>query len=114
MVLPCGKIGIILVVDQVDHGMLQHLARLGEALHSCRLGRVELGGRDLNALLQGLGEHGRAHALGTRLGQLLVHVWNSKKQQIILIYYYYFPTVVWRFLILMQNHLFPITDPARL
>ena len=69
-----GEVRIILVINQVNDGVLQHLAGLGEALYSGGLVRVDLGRRDLDAFLQGLREHGRPHALRPRLVQLLVHL----------------------------------------
>ena len=46
---PGGQVCVILIVDQVDHGMLQHLAGLGG---------VQLGGGDLQTFIPSLREHG--------------------------------------------------------
>ena len=51
-----------------------YLRRFCESLHGGGLRGVELGGGDLDALLQRLREHGGADALRTGLVQLLVHV----------------------------------------
>ena len=68
-----------LVVDEVDDGVLEHLGRLGQPLDGGGAVRgVELRGGDLGALLQRLGEHGRAHALRPSLVQLLVHLCNQR------------------------------------
>ena len=72
----CCEVSIVLVVDEVDDGVLQHLAGLGKALDSGGLVRMDLGGRDLDTFLQGLREHGGTHSLGPRQVQLLVHLCN--------------------------------------
>jgi hypothetical protein len=54
--------------------VLQHLRRFGQALNGRRLLWIELGRRDLDALLQRFGEHGGAHTLRPGLAQLLAHV----------------------------------------
>lgn len=66
-----------LVVDEVDHGMFQHLRGLGQSLHSCGLIRVHLCGWDLYTLWQSLRKHGRPHTLWPSLVQLLVDVWRT-------------------------------------
>ena len=68
-----GEVSVVLVVDQVDHGVLQHLRGLGQPLYGGGLGRVQLRGRDLEALVKGLGEHGGPDTLRPGLVELLVH-----------------------------------------
>ena len=62
---PGGQVYVILIFDQVDHGMLQHLAGLGG---------VQLGGGDLQTFIQSLREHGGSEPLTPGLIQLLVHL----------------------------------------
>ena len=71
---PGGQVGVVLVVDEVDHGVLEHLAGLGQPLDGGGLGGVELGRGDLQPLLQSLGEHGGPDPLAAGLVQLLVHL----------------------------------------
>ena len=71
---PGGQVCVILIVDQVDHGMLQHLAGLGQPLHRGGLGGVQLGGGDLQTFIQSLREHGGSEPLTPGLIQLLVHL----------------------------------------
>ena len=49
---PGCQVCVILIVYQVDHGMLQHLAGMGG------LGGVQLGGGDLQTFIPSLREHG--------------------------------------------------------
>ncbi len=70
----CREVGVVLVVDQVDDGVLQHLARLGQSLDGRRLRGVQLRRRDLDPVLERLGKHGGADALRSRLTELLVHL----------------------------------------
>jgi len=72
---PGGKVGVVLIINQVDNGVLEHLAGLGESLHrGRRVRRLELRRRDLRALLQRLREHGRPHTLAPSVAQLLVDI----------------------------------------
>ena len=72
----CLKLNLI--VDEVDDCVLQHLRRLGQTLHGRRLGGVQLGGGDLDSLLQSLREHGSTNPLGSGLVELLIHFCNEK------------------------------------
>lgn len=76
----CGQLRIILVVDEVDHCVLEHLRGLGQPLHVSGVGVVKLSGGDLHALVQRLGEHGRPHPLRPRQGVLPIHVWRNGQE----------------------------------
>ena len=81
---PGGEVRVVLVVDEVDDGVLEHLGGLCQPLDGGGQRGVELRGGDLGALLEGLGEHGRPDALRPRLVQLLVHLCNWTSTQYVL------------------------------
>lgn len=58
-----GELCIVLVVDQVDDGCLEHLGGLGQSLNVGHLGRVCLSRQDGSARLQSLWEHCSPHSL---------------------------------------------------
>lgn len=68
--------GTHLVVNEVDHGVFQHLWGLSQSLHSSGLVGMHLCGGDLHPFWQRLGKHGCPHTLWTCLVQLLVDVWR--------------------------------------
>lgn len=69
---------VVLVVDQVDHSVLEHLRGLRQPLHVGGICCVILGGRDLNSLLEGLWEHGSAYPLRTCHGVLTIDVYQEQ------------------------------------
>ena len=71
---PGGQVCVIMIGDQVDHGMLQHLAGFRQTLHRDGLGGVQLGGGDLETFILSLKEHGGFDPLAPGLVQLLVHL----------------------------------------
>lgn len=73
-----GQLSIILVINEVDHSMLEHLGRFGQPLHVGGVGGVKLGRSDLHALVESLGKHGSADALGTSHGVLPIHFYKGK------------------------------------
>lgn len=62
----CGQLGVVLVVDQMDDGRLEHLGGLGQPLDVGHLGRVCLSRQDGGASLQSLWEYCSPHPLGSR------------------------------------------------
>lgn len=69
----CGQLSVILVVDKVHDGRLEHLGGLCQALHVGLL-PLQLGGDEKRAVLHRLGVHGGPDTLGTGHGQLSLHV----------------------------------------
>lgn len=74
-----GELCVILVVDQVHNGMLQHLGWLGQALDIGGVRGIELRGWDLHTLVQCLREHGGPHPLRTCHCVLPVDVWRPSQ-----------------------------------
>lgn len=67
-----GQLGIVLVVDEVHDGRLQHLRGLCQALDVGLL-PLQLGADEQRAVLHRLGVHGGPDALGPGHGQLSLH-----------------------------------------
>lgn len=65
---------VILVVDQVDHGVFEHLRGLCQPLDVGGICCIILCGRDLNALLKSLWKHCSTYPLCTRHGILAIDV----------------------------------------
>lgn len=63
-----GQLSIILIVNEVDNCMLQHLRGLSQTLHCGWVSSIQLGWWDLDTLLQGLGEHSSSDTLGPSHG----------------------------------------------
>lgn len=73
----CGQLGVVLVVDQMDDGGLEHLGGLGQPLDVGHLGRVCLSGQDGGASLQRLREHRGPHPLGSGHSVLGIQVYRE-------------------------------------
>lgn len=68
------QLSVILVVDQIDHGVFQHLWGLRQPLDIGGVGCVELCGGDLHPLLKSLWKHGGANPLCACHGVLTIYV----------------------------------------